>query len=287
MLVLAGKLVSQAKGEYAGPCPFKGIGVDRFHWFSGAKNWWCRKECPDCPGKPHPYGGMTGWFKDDECDTGKARPPRKTSYPSMSRVYGYHDHLDPQVLAYLATRGIRSDTAHHFWVGKNCRRLTIPCIARVCGKPTCFGIKKRWIGKPPEDWINTYTMEVGSTGRAIFNYPRLISRNHWSHFLIVEGILDCMLLDQMAIPAVAPFGGGGVWDAKWETAFRHVKNIIIVADNDIEEQGLGYAQRKVDLLGRGLVALPPGLAKDIGEAHLAGENIRQWLEEIKHGNYQP
>ena len=279
-LLLEGKLVSRTKNEYAGACPWKGIGDDRFHWFEGAQNWWCRQSCPDCPGKPCPSGGMTGWFKDDEYDTSKIKARPRPPRPSMARVYEYLRGLNSRALNYLASRGIRADTARRFLIGQNCRRLTIPCIVKVGGKPECRGIKKRWLGKPPEDWISKYTMEPGSTGEAIFNYDRLRSRP-WDQVLIVEGILDCVLLDQMGIAAVAPFGGGSVWDAQWTKSFRQVKQIIIMADNDKSGVGLGYAQRKAEMLGRGTVALPPGNHKDIGEAYLAGKNVHQWIEETQ------
>ena len=281
MLPLQGELVSHARQEYAGACPFTGRGDDRFHWWAGSNNWFCRNpdNCPDCPGKPCPSGGMTGWFKDDEYDTSKIearpRPPR----PSMARVYEYVHSLNSKALNYLTSRGIRADTARRFLIGQNCRRLTIPCIVNSKGL-TCYGIKKRWLGEPPEEWILKYTLEPGSTGKAIFNYNRLRSRP-WDQVLIVESILDCVLLDQMGIAAVAPFGGGSVWDARWTHSFRQVKQIIIVADNDKNGAGLGYAQRKAKMLGRGIVTLPPGEHKDIGEAYLARENIHQWTASFR------
>ncbi|NIV32725.1 MAG: hypothetical protein GWN58_25755, partial [Anaerolineae bacterium] len=235
MLPLEGTLVSRNKGEYAGRCPFKGIGDDRFHWWAGAKNWWCRQECPDCPGKSCSTGGMQGWFDSDEARDFVAPPPK--ARPSMALVSKYRDNLNGEVLAYLATRGIRQDTARRYWVGRNCRRLTIPCIVRNGGRRV-YGIKKRWIGRPPEEWIDTYTMEPGSKGAAIFNFDRLLSKRKWPFFLIIEGVLDCILLDQMGIQAVAPFGGGGVWSPDWTSAFARVGDIILVADNDPDEEGL-------------------------------------------------
>jgi hypothetical protein len=223
-----------------------------------------------------PAGGRRGWFGNGETRGLNVLPPPER--PKMSRVWAYHHRLDSQVLDYLATRRIRPDTARRFLVGKNCRRLTIPCIVKN-GHNVCYGIKKRWIGEPPEDWIDTYTMEPGSQGKAIFNYNHLAARSH-PYVVIVEGVLDCMLLDQLGIPAVAPFGGGGVWDPRWTRAFQRVGKIVIVADDDEDGQGLLYAERKREMLGRGLVTFPPGGHKDMGEAYQAGERIPAWLDRI-------
>ena len=278
MLPLQGKLVSRAKSEYAGACPFKGIGDDRFHWWAGSNNWWCRKECPDCPGEPCARGGRQGWFDDGGTGAFKVLP--RPDRPPMKRVWEYHHGLDKPVLDYLATRGIRRDTASKYLVGKNCRRLTVPCLVKN-GHNVCYGIKKRWIGEPPEDWIDKYTMEPGSQGAAIFNYNRLARPRPYA--VIVEGVLDCMLLDQLGIQAVALFGGGGVWDPRWTRAFRRAGQVVIVADDDEDGQGFLYAEKKREMLGRGLVTFPPGGHKDIGEAYLAGENIPAWLASIAGG----
>jgi len=281
MLPLQGRLVSRAKSEYAGPCPFKGIGDDRFHWWAGSNNWYCRQDCPDCPGEPCEKGGRQGWFKAGETKHFRTYAPRDR--PTMAQAYAYSHKLDRQVLAYLATRGILPGTARTFLVGKNCRRLTIPCIA-TNGQHFCYGIKKRWIGTPPEPWMDTYIMEPGSQGRAIFNYDSLVFHRHkpkHPYVVVVEGVLDCMLLNQLGIPAVAPFGGGGVWDPGWTSTFRHhAEEVLIVADNDEDNQGWLYAEKKREMLGYGSVVFPPDGHKDIGEAHQAGVRLVPWLDSI-------
>jgi DNA primase len=220
---------------------------------------------------------MQGWFDSDEARRFVA--PRPRARPSMALVAKYRDQLDNDALAYLATRGIRRDTATRFWLGRNCRRLTIPCFVRN-GHLMIYGIKKRWIGRPPESYIDTYTMEPGSQGASIFNFDRLLSKRRWPRFFIIEGLLDCILLDQMGIPAVAPFGGGGVWSPGWTSAFARVGEIVIVADNDPSEEGLAYANKKLEMLERGTIVLPPGGHKDLGEAHQAGINLHHWLDSL-------
>jgi len=292
---LQGKLVSSNKGEYAGPCPIKG-GEDRFHWWLGSSIWFCRKECPDCPGRPTKNGiGRWGIFEGEEDrETRSVAVVRKVPLPSRGRVDEYlegNEH-DPQLHSYLASRGIDPRRAiMKFHIGKNCRRLTIPCIVTVGDEKKCYGIKKRWLGTPPEEWIPKYTMEPGSQGTSIFNYDKLVSKKHWPYFLIVEGVLDCVLLDQLKIPAIAPFGGGGVWSIEWNKVFRHVDTIYHVADRDLDEdednpKGLYWAKRRLELLGRTHIVYPPGGYKDVGEAHVAGEDLTKWKNEIRKGGHR-
>ena len=282
-------LVSRNQLEWAGPCPFTGQGNDRFHIWSGKKWWWCRKECPGCPGEPGRSGGMWGWL--DQIDQSlyakisAAEPPPPVPPPTMQDVYRLADQISDNALDYLDSRGIRPDTARRYLLGQdeNSRRLTIPNIIKN-GHLMCYGIKKRWLGKPPEEWISKYVSVPGTRGRSIFNWNRLVSRKKWDYFLIVEGVLDTILLDQLGIPAVAPFGGGGVWSPDWAKWFAHVGRLIIVADNDPPgerdpEPGMTKAKQKQKMLGRGETVYPPE-GKDLGEAYLAGVGLHAWLREV-------
>lgn len=272
------KLVSRAKGEYAGRCPFTGLGHDRFHVWPECGRWWCRKgDCIDCPGLPAKSGwGRWGYIDPDAL---KSLPPASASPVEreipLQKAIDFAANLDEEALEYLASRGIRPDTARRFLLGRQGSRLTIPNILTTKRGRRCAGIKKRWLGTPPEDWIDRYVMEPGSDGRTLFNWNRLVQKAH-EYLLIVEGVLDTILLDQLGVPAVAPFGGGGLWYPEWTKWFSRVKRIVIVADNDGDGKGWAYAERKREMLGRGLITFPPGGAKDVGEAHLAGENLARW-----------
>lgn len=272
-VALHGRLVSQAKQEYAGRCPWKGTGDDRFHWWQGANNWWCRQSCPDCPGEPCPSGGMRGWFDDGQKPRTRAvpRPPR----PPMSRVYEFHHGLGQEALDYLAGRGIRPDTATKFLIGQNCRRLTIPCIVNK----TCYGIKKRWLGEVPEAWIARFVMEPGSQAKSLFNWDRLASRRRWGHFLVTESVMDVMVLEQLGIPATCPFGGGSIWSTGWNRTFsQRVGLTIVVADRDENKAGESYARAKVKQIPRAIFAWPPEGYTDLGEAHENGVSLHDWLK---------
>ncbi|MCP4539447.1 MAG: hypothetical protein GY832_20105 [Chloroflexi bacterium] len=288
------KLASRRTGEWHGPCPFTGAGTKRFHLWDGQKNWWCRDKCLSCPGKPARKGGMWGSVKLLDVDITDREPPPPIPPPSMEDVHAAARRLDEEVLVYLGTRGIRPDTARRFLIGRDehAPRLTIPNVI-VRSPPQCVGIKKRWLGTPPEEWILTYVAVPGTKGLSLFNWNRLISRA-WDYVLIVEAPLDVILLDQLGIPAVAPFGGGGVWDERWTKYFKRVKNIIIVADNDPPdvdketgeildmEPGMTKAKYKRECLGRGIVTYPPA-GKDIGESFLHRVDLHQWIKFILEG----
>ncbi|MCP4535990.1 MAG: toprim domain-containing protein [Chloroflexi bacterium] len=218
-------------------------------------------------------------------------PPPPIPPPSMEDVHESARRLDDEVLAFLGARGIRPDTARRYLIGRDehAPKLTIPNVI-VNSPPRCVGIKKRWLYPPPEDWIPTYTAVPGTKGSSIFNWNRLISKV-WDYLLIVEAPLDVILLDQLGIPAVAPFGGGGVWDRRWTKCFKRVKDIIIVADHDPpnvdketgevlgQEPGMAYAEVKKKMLGRGIITYPE-MGKDIGEAFLHGTDLHRWIKFI-------
>lgn len=269
---------SRVTGSYAGPCPFTGQGDDRFAFWPSKGTWYCRKECSNCPGTHARAGGMTG-FLDDFKDEVKKIPVQKTKPVEnipLSRVEEYHKGLNKATLDYLEWRGINRATAEWYMIGTNCRRLTIPCVVR----DRVYGIKKRWIGTPPEEYILKYVMEPGSTGRAIFNYNVLKKRRQWDRFLIVESEMDVMLLTQLGIGACCSFGGGGMWEPAWSGCFDHVDNLIVVADND--EDGMRYAEQRIAMLGRGRLVVPPK-GNDMGEAFQQGVDLRKlvarWAKE--------
>jgi len=287
-------LKSRSTGQYAGPCPFGMGGDDRCGIWAETKRdapgqlrFYCRKECSNCPGlKAHrpSAGGTAGWI-GDAATVGKIEAVDPDPPPGMDKVMEYHRSLNGDTVDYLEDRGIVLPTLKRFLIGTNERRFTIPCLT---GRNTkCHGIKKRWIGAPPAEYIPKYTMVPGSKGMALFNTDRLLSRSWWEYFLIVEAPLDAMVLDQMGIPAVAPFGGGGVWSVSWMRFFKHVGMIINVADyGDEDDQGWGFAETRTKQLKRGIITYPPGADRfgitDMGEAYvqLGPDVIREWLGSI-------
>lgn len=277
-------LTSRRTGEYSGPCPFGRGGEDRCSIWPDKGNYYCRKECLNCPGKNSQRvstGGTTGWLEDVET-TGELIEPNRTPVPSVAEALEYHKCLNQATLDYLAQRGIRTRIAERFKIGTNERRFTIPCLTNN-GELKCHGIKKRWIGDKPEEYIPKYVLVPGSKAVAIYNYDRLIQRKHWPFMFVVESLMDVMLLEQLNVPAIAPFGGGGVWSPSWKLA--RVGTVIHIADND--EAGIKYAYTRRQVLGRGYISYAPGAVRfgysDIGEAYteLGKDSLLSWVMDVR------
>lgn len=49
---------------------------------------------------------------------------------------------------------------------------------------------------------------------------------------IVEGMVDCILLNQLGFPSVCTTNGANHWDSSWIKYFTGIKNIYYIADND-------------------------------------------------------
>ena len=282
---LQGRRVSPTN-EWAGPCPFGMGGDDRFHWWPD-KGWWCcRKDCPACPGQVSQPGDWGRWGHLDERHQTSGPPAPAVLPPSMDDAVRYARLLDAEALAYLKERGITPASARRWLLGRRGNRLTIPNI--VTNSPTtCVGIKCRWIGEPPEDFVPKYVMIPGSRGATLFGAD--ILRRRVPYALIVEAPLDVILLRQMGILAVAPFGGGGVWRSDWGNFLKNARAVFHVADHTPGANDDGVAKAVCDmqkaegrreLLGRGRVVLPPGGAKDVGEAYQQGENLARWVESL-------
>lgn len=64
---------------------------------------------------------------------------------------------------------------------------------------------------------------------------------------IVEGMVDCILLNQLGLPSVCSTNGAMSWNQGWIRYFSKMKNIYYVADND--KAGIASAKRTSDSLG--------------------------------------
>ena len=53
-----------------------------------------------------------------------------------------------------------------------------------------------------------------------------------SGIYIVEGMVDCILLNQLGLPAVCSTNGANSWNSGWIKYFSKIKSIVYVADND-------------------------------------------------------
>jgi hypothetical protein len=299
-------------GEYAGPCWFTGEGEDRFRIFPHHPRydkpvWFCRGGCGSCPGKTSSDGCYKYGFIEDEDERAeivqtykKVGSERRTPVPTIKQAEGYQKLLDGETLSYLSSRGISEKVARKHQLGKRHNKMvTIPNIATINGVPTSFGVKWRWLPRyqPPD--TEAYRMLPGSKAKSIYNFD-VLSR-HWPYVVIVEAVLDVLMLESLKIPAVAPFGGGGIW-GDWGKFFD-CDVIINIADNDPDQvkpngeiwnPGLKYADVRAYMLGltdnpsfsRIVTCLPPEPWDDVTSAHQNDVDVREYMENLVKGEHQ-
>jgi hypothetical protein len=265
-------------GEYAGKCPFKDIGRDRFRWWPGKDLWWCRNpdNCIDCPGlDSKDIGTKYGSLSYNHANISNLSVPDpkaiRKDLPTLERAMFFHSHLDERAVQFLRDRGICYETALRFLVGVDGNWLTIPSII---GR-RCIAIKKRWIGTGPSPIGDNYKFELGSIGKSLFNWDRFTSRKRWSVALINKTPLDTMLLDQLGIITTGPLAGENVWDEKWTPMVSRADVLLNVGDNDSE--GVVYAERRqLKLNGNSRLVYPPA-GKDLTESYLYGIDLHDWI----------
>jgi DNA primase len=80
---------------------------------------------------------------------------------------------------------------------------------------------------------------------------------------IVEGMVDCLLLNQLGLPSVCSINGADTWNPGWIRHFTKMKNVVYIADNDAG--GIVGAKRVSDSLGSSRVRIMR--FKDKGEKY--------------------
>jgi hypothetical protein len=70
---------------------------------------------------------------------------------------------------------------------------------------------------------------------------------------IVEGMVDCLMLNQKGLPCVCSTNGNMSWDSNWVRYFSNINEIVYVTDND--SAGINGAIRTAKMLGEGRVKI--------------------------------
>jgi len=70
---------------------------------------------------------------------------------------------------------------------------------------------------------------------------------------IVEGLVDCILLNQLGLPSVCSINGADTWNSGWIRHFTKMKDIYFIADND--KAGIFGASIAAASLGTGRVKI--------------------------------
>jgi DNA primase len=70
---------------------------------------------------------------------------------------------------------------------------------------------------------------------------------------ITEGMVDCILLNQLGFPCVCTTNGANHWNSSWVKYFTRVDNIFYIADND--KAGYLASKKVAESLGTGRVRI--------------------------------
>jgi DNA primase len=294
------KVAATAGGEYAGPCPFCG-GRDRFHVQPAKGRWFCRrcgdgkwrdvidfvrlrdgvdfKEAvrrlsgPATPAAARPKRPPATCRPDGP-------PPAKWQEQARQFVADCEEVLwserGAKARAWLHKRGLEDETIRAWRLGLNTDR-----------ERTSYGVVIPWFCGP-DFWMVNIRRPTGTPKyKALRGSKRggLYGVDHFSghaDLFVTEGELDTILLQQeanlFADVVTAGFAPAGPAD-RWLLALLKVQRFWIVTDAD--QAGEEAAARWLATVGkRGRRVLPPGGAKDVSDAFVAGHDLADWAVEI-------
>jgi len=169
-------------------------------------------------------GNRKAWMEFIGHSTIKSQPVRPTVNDKKHVLENRQDWIGHSyAIKYFASRGVTRESVIKFKLGYNGWRFTIPCY----DKDTLVGVKLRIDPNNHNDRGPKYVALPGSK-RAIFNFDILRSANE---VIICEGELDCIILDQLGLPAVTSTAGCRSFDMKWLRFFEN-KEVFLLLDND-------------------------------------------------------
>jgi hypothetical protein len=232
-----------ARDEWAGPCPFCG-GDDRWHFWEGKNNWWCRPGIGHC--------GQKG-FLDDLFDELK-RPTeeqllewrvaklerqqreqeeRLAKLEKMAQCTDhllYHQALTNEALDYWFGEGIFQESIDRYLLGY-CDRcptdrahrpsFTIPII----NAHKLENIRHRLKGADSDK----YRPHIAGLGSQLFNADALETAQ--DSIIVTEGEKKTIVLDQSGFPSVG-ISGKRNFKREWLTQFNGIRTIYIALDPD-------------------------------------------------------
>lgn len=191
----------------------------------------------------------------------------------------YHTQLTTQAASYLLSRGVTKEAAnvnllglvydpapgHEMAVGM----LSIPYISPA----GVTALKFRKLGEGTPKYLWPVGQKIG-----LFNVRDLHKTS--KTIAICEGELDTIILSSVVGVPTVGVAGVSQWKAWFPKLFEPYENVIVMADNDVKENGTNPGQElakkiKEDLPNATVVILPPG--KDVNDCYL--EYGADWLRE--------
>ena len=200
------------------------------------------------------------------------KPARQPVAIPVSNVTAWNRTMPVARRKYWHTRGLVDETIDGFALGWDGKRYTIPAIYRGI----CYGVKRRQ--SEINDGITTkYVMTKGSRV-GLFNAD-VLTMLHGGELplFIVEGEIEAMLIDQLGFAAISSTGGAGTWKGSWSRFLAHIRNIIVIYDND--DPGQAGALKVRQSLHRAKIMRWPELYHDGGD-FLPTPDAWAWLNEL-------
>lgn len=276
------------RGEYAGPCPFCGDGVDRFHVWEDRGNYWCRvcgkKGFLDALENSTPLTPeQLIEIRVKALERKQAEHDRRLS--ALERMahctdhLTYHRNLTTEAWDYWMGEGITIDSISRYKLGycKSCpadwqhrASYTIPII----NGGVLVNIRHRLIGARGG---GKYRPHMAGLGTQLFNRDVLDAPAE-GRIVIVEGAKKAIVLTQSGFPATA-VAGKNVFKREWLPLFDRFSEVVIALDPDAVES----ARRLAALFGgRGKVASFPTKPDDALVLYGAGAvDVEAVLEQAR------
>ena len=210
-------------------------------------------------------------------------PPRDTAVLTAAvRFYGGQLRRSPRAQAYLASRGIRPETAmrsglgyapgrelqvHLESQGFTTKRLQDSGLVSENGTERFAGMlvvpevvegRVRWLAGRAIDPTRSPRFQSLPGPKPVLGLRRLGSAPRW--LALTEGLFDWLALTQWGLPACAALGTQGL--ERVAEALRGCPRVLLAFDSD--EAGRAASQCLNHLLGRrvAIVALPEGVGDD-------------------------
>lgn len=140
----------------------------------------------------------------------------------------------------LETRGITEETLRRFKIGWDSDRFTIP-IYDTMGH--CVNIR-RYLPEAPNKQPKMISYKTGMGTARPFPIKNIRESDT---ILIVEGEMDCLLMNQLGYNAITTTGGAETWKANWNSLFKD-KSVLICYD--VDRAGInGAAKVSKNILG--------------------------------------
>lgn len=242
--------------EWSAACPFCQAGEDRFRFWPGDHNFWCRV-C-DTRGFVADSNTLTfdreAWLKWQAEETRRKQTEREKQLSTLERLNRenktglYHAQMKDRSFWY--DKGLLDETIDWYELGycPSCptapgqESYTIPVMH--LGK--LYNIRHRLT---QADDKGKYRPEMAGLPAAMFNTDTLYHPG--GYVALVEGEIKAMVLEQWGISAVG-IPGANVFKSKWLNLFPKSKVVFIALDPDKQEQAvsIGYMFKNAGIPAR-------------------------------------